>query len=764
MTGTDALRREVRSALSSPPARHAWQALSRPGPWGENDPRPLYRLLGARRLLAPAWPDAFGGRGLPMSSAAVVAQEMIAAGIPDTLHTLSVQICGNFLLGAGTPAQRATLLPGLASGHCYCTVLYTEAGAGSDLAALETRATPENGGSWRITGRKLYSVRTALADVGLLAARTAADGARYRGLTLFLVPLTASGVTVTRLPSLSDEAFAEVRLDGVLVGADAVVGEAGNAWPLITEALALERTGVDHAAKAAAWLSAAVTAAGREAATAGGEDGWHERAGQLRTRTAAAETMSLRCAAGLGHGGLSPALAAATKLWCSETARSVADWAMLTLGGAALWPAGDPDAIAAGRLEAAYREAPGLVISAGTSEMMRDLVAGAGLTAALAATPSGTAGTGPDDGLLSELAAAVRSAAWAGDRDPAARGELAGLGLIKLGIDPAAGGLGLGHLALAVACGELGACGFDAGLLDTLTAAAALVALGEAGEVSETDGSGRRVPGDLAREFLPALLEGRARAALVLPGQPARPIADPGPDGLIVVLDGWQRLLGRVPRPAYPAGGPAGATAFVVVPAAAPGVTRRTRRTMAGDVVTVDLAPGTGWPAARCPSEAGRAVLAADLLRRAAWLIGAGTACLADTEQHARTRRQFGRTLLDNQAIAHRLADLAVTGEALRTLLHDQASRADDTEAAAPAREAGRLTLAACAGLLAEAGRFATAAAAAGVHIRGAAGMLAGSPAERALRAVTLAVAASPPAAALDRLAAAEIAEEAAKR
>jgi len=706
LAGPAALRDEVRTVLHSPAAGPAWRALAERGPWNENDPRPMYRLLGAHRLLAPAWPRAFGGRGLSLPDAAVVVREMIAAGVPDTLHTLSVQICGSFLLRAGSPAQRGALLPALAAGQRYCTVLYTEPGAGSDLAALTTEAVQAGDGRWSVTGHKLFSVRTCLADTGLVAARTAPAAAPYRGISLFLVPLNAPGVTVSRLGSLADEAFADIRLENVLVGSGAMVGPAGEAWPLITEALALERTGVDHAAKAAAWLSAALAAAGDQ-------DGQLAQAGRLSTRTRAAEALAVRCVADLDQGEVSPVLAAATKLWCSETARDVAGWAAAALGDAGLWRAGDAGAVAGGRLEAAYREAPGLVISAGTSEMMRELVAGGGLTAALtAARQDGD----PSDAVLPALRAAVRAAAWAGTPDATSWADLAELGLFRLVVPQAAGGLSLGHAALAAACGELGACGYDGGVLDTLTVAAALGG----------------TPSDQAHR-LPSLLDGASKGAVVDAGRPDRPVTDPGPDGVLLVLRGW------------PPAADGDAPALDIVPSGAPGVTRHTRLAMTDGLATVALGADVIRHPLGYPAGEARALLMGDLLRRAAWLIGAGTAALRDTEQHAGSRRQFGRALLDNQVIAHRLANLAVTGHAMRTLLDAE------TEYLGGGPAVG---LPACAGLLAEAGRFARSATDAGLHLRGAAGMVAGSVAERAWRAVTLGIAGGPAPSVLDRLAA----------
>lgn len=703
----DGLRREVREVLASPAAGPGWRALAEPGDDGEGDPRPLYRLLGARRLLAPAWPAAYGGRGAPAAAGAVVVEEMVAAGIPDTPHTLSVQICGNFLLRAGQPTQRARLLPRLAAGTSLCAVLYSEEDAGSDLASLATRADASPGGGWSITGRKLYSVRTSLADTALVAARTsAADGenvSRYQGLTLFLIALTAPGVTVRRMASLADEAFADVRLDGVPAEPGDVVGPIGGAWPLIIEALALERTGADHVAKARAWLSLAAAAAPR------GER-WARESGRLATRTAAAAALSRRCLASQDRGQVPVALAAATKLWCSETAQAVAVWSLETLGEAALWSAGDPDAVAGGRLEAARREAPGLVISAGTSEMMRDVIAAAGLGTGGLMADELMAGLGEAraDPVRRDLGLALGAAArLPGDQ---AWPELTGTGLLRLGLPAACGGLGLGRPAQVTACRALGAHGYDGAALDTMTVLDAIAAA--AGPAS-------------ARQALPALADGRRRGVLLDPGRPARPGTDPGPGGLVMVLPAAALLAAAEPEPGD----------LRVLDAGGAAVVGREHRTAMGPMLTVALAADGAGQALEVPAGTAAAVLAGDLLRRAAWLIGAGEASLAATLERAGRRRQFGRALIENQAVAHRLADLAAHRAALSTLLEDEAR---------PAGAGDGDGLAGPAGLLAEAGRFATAAAAEVLHLHGAAGMVRGALPERFFRAVPLAIARGP--------------------
>lgn len=656
MSDVGARARELLAGPEAAPARAALADARAAGV--EPDPRAFYRLLGRHRLLAASWPGGYGGRDAHPAEATEVVDAMIDAAVPEVLHTLSVQICGAFLLTAGTDAQRASVLPALAAGARFATVLYSEPEAGSDLSTLTTRAEPVDGG-WRVTGRKVYSVKTAFADLGLLVARTSDESSQYAGITLFLVPLWADGVHIGHLPGLADEAFADVRLDGVLLPSEAVVGPVGGAWPLVTEALALERTGVDYVAKADAWLRWSDV------------DG--EAAGRLRVRTAAGRSLSRRCVDQLAGGRVDPVLAAVTKHWCSEVARDTA-W---VCGTERVWT-GDP-------LEAAYREAPGLTLSAGTSEMMLELVGGSGLP-----IPDGEP-PGDEEPLARALRRAVRAVATSYDeRDEGAVWwkELAGLGFFGLAAPTEVGGAGLGAHAAVLACEELGRERHDAGVLDTLTALDALLAAGD--------------------ERAAAVVAGQWRAALV---QTGRPVPAGDLDGLLL-LDGDRLSL--------------------LDPARAE-VT--TRATAAGPAATVRV-PDT---AAATPLGPAGSVLAAGRVRRAAWLTGLGVGALAHTVLRARGRRQFGRVLLDNQAVAFRLAELSVRYEALRALLADLARAVD----------AGTLRPELAAGALAEAGEFAAAASRDAVQLHGAFGMTDASPVQAYYRSVPVALAADEPPAAL---------------
>ncbi|MDQ7905181.1 acyl-CoA dehydrogenase family protein [Phytohabitans sp. ZYX-F-186] len=357
------LRARVRAVLATPGVRRAIDDLAAGA--GEPDERPLYRAIGAAGVLAPDWPAEFGGLdGGPMS-VAVVAEELSRAGVPDTLHINTVQIVGSVLRAIGTADQQRRWLPRFAGGERFACVLYTEPEAGSDLAALTTRAEPVPGG-YRVSGTKIYSLKAALCDVALAAVRTGDPASRYDGITLVLIDLHAPGVRATRIPSLADEHFHRVDLDAVFVPESDVLGAPGAGWAALTTALAMERTGLDYALKAARWYDTA-----RGGLTPGDAADSLADLGRHGASADAARLLAWAALARLEEDRFDPVFAAMAKLHTSESAAAVAEWGA-ALRGAATAPTTGP----ARCLESAWREAPGLTISAGVSEVMLELIAG----------------------------------------------------------------------------------------------------------------------------------------------------------------------------------------------------------------------------------------------------------------------------------------------------------------------------------------------------------------------------------------------------
>ncbi|MCX4689500.1 acyl-CoA dehydrogenase family protein [Kitasatospora purpeofusca] len=325
-----------------------------------------YRELGRRGLLAPDWPREFGGGGLPTRLAIELFEGFCSTGLPDLVHALTVQIVGNFVLKSGSERLKRELLPRLAGGEEFSTVLYSEPRAGSDLAALRTRAERRDG-RYVLNGVKVFSIYSDISGSALVAARTGRDGHKYDGITLFVVDLAAPGVTVELVETVQRERMCRVRLRDVEVEDWRRVGEEGRGWALLDGALAIERTGIDHVVRAARWLRALH-------ATVGRSPGLERLEGQVECATTlarAATEVFLRA-------DVRAIDTAVAKLYTSETCQQVGHevlrrWS--TLGRTAPGRTPGVDELVHEELFSGLTESPGLTLSAGTSEMMLSTIA-----------------------------------------------------------------------------------------------------------------------------------------------------------------------------------------------------------------------------------------------------------------------------------------------------------------------------------------------------------------------------------------------------
>jgi alkylation response protein AidB-like acyl-CoA dehydrogenase len=365
-----AIRIEVRELLNRAPIRAALDRYHEHAGTDE-DSRPIYRLLGEHGILAVDWPVGYGGRDAGLLTAAAAAEELMIVGVPDTLHVNSIQIVGLLLLLSGDERQKRRYLPPLARAESFAGVLYTEPQAGSDLSGIATQARRAPGG-YRLSGTKVFSLKSHLVDHMLCAARTGGGASRYEGITVFILDMRAAGVSVSPLPAISDERFNEVTLDDVFVADEDVLGEVGQGFPLLLRGLAIERTGLDYTSKARRWFRYA--RAGLRAADPAAADAVLADVGRHGADLAKSRLLSWRVLSGLDRGRVDEVAAAMAKWYSGELAERIPEWAALI---PCLTDTAPPEV--ARVLAAAYRDAPGQTISAGTSEMMLQVVASARL-------------------------------------------------------------------------------------------------------------------------------------------------------------------------------------------------------------------------------------------------------------------------------------------------------------------------------------------------------------------------------------------------
>ena len=215
--------------------------------WLEDHPAPTGRQLAERGLVAPHWPAPWG-LGADPALQLVVDEELRRAGVRRPENTIGIGWAGPTLLHAGTAEQQDRfLMPLLAADEIWCQ-LFSEPGAGSDLASLTTRAELD-GDEWVVQGQKVWTSYAHRAQFGILLARTEPDAPQHQGITCMVIDMHAPGMEVRPLRELTGgEAFNQEFLDNVFVPDRDVVGEVNRGWAVARTTLGNERVslGTDH--------------------------------------------------------------------------------------------------------------------------------------------------------------------------------------------------------------------------------------------------------------------------------------------------------------------------------------------------------------------------------------------------------------------------------------------------------------------------------------------------------------------------------------
>jgi alkylation response protein AidB-like acyl-CoA dehydrogenase len=346
------------------------------------------RVLAQHGYLAPAWPVEYGGGGLDRLRQVVLVEELAAAGLPasGSQDVFGIKMIGNLLLRHGTEEQKRYFLPRIISGEDRWCQGFSEPGAGSDLAALRTRATL-TGGEWVIDGQKVWTSQARSADWIFLLARTDPTAVRHRGLTMLLVPLDQPGVDIRPITMITgDTGFNEVFFTGVRTAEANVVGEAGGGWTVAMSLLGLERG--DEAATNPILFRAEIDRLielARERGVAG-DPVVRQRLARCYSRAEIMRHLGNRVLTRWLRGEPTGTEASVSKLYWSEHHRAVTELAMDILGPEAMVPTGrgplrhyrtdDPGAPnSTASWSTVWLHAVSGTIYAGTSEVQRNILA-----------------------------------------------------------------------------------------------------------------------------------------------------------------------------------------------------------------------------------------------------------------------------------------------------------------------------------------------------------------------------------------------------
>lgn len=219
----------------------AWLAAH----WSPDTDRQVFsRAVVDAGWAVPSWEPQWYGRGLPDHQSRIVTAEFAAAGAPGSGHDRA-NLFACTLHDCGTDEQKQRLIPPSIRGESKWCLLYSEPGAGSDLAGLRTRADRAGSGTnpdWVINGQKVWTSFAATADYGMLIARTDPDVPKHRGISFFMMPMRQPGVQVRPIHQITGESeFNEVFIDDAVVPGENLIGKPGDGWSVLQVALGYER-------------------------------------------------------------------------------------------------------------------------------------------------------------------------------------------------------------------------------------------------------------------------------------------------------------------------------------------------------------------------------------------------------------------------------------------------------------------------------------------------------------------------------------------
>ncbi|GAA2251567.1 acyl-CoA dehydrogenase family protein [Streptomyces amakusaensis] len=347
--------------------------------------RATIRRLGADGRLGAGWPKEYGGGGLSPMEQFIFFDEAAQAGVP--LPLMALNTVGPTIMRFGTEEQKAHFLPRILSGEIDFAIGYSEPEAGTDLAALKTRAVrsgDELTGHYTVDGQKIWTTNGDTADWVWLAVRTDPAAPPHRGISILLVPTADPGYSCTLINTLASHDTTASHYENIRVPATRRVGPENEGWRLITHQLNHERvTLAAHGATAIRalsdvrdWAAATKIADGRRVV----DLSWvRTLLARAHTRLDALKLLNWQMVSAVEDGTLTPHDASAVKVYSSEARRDAYGWLMEILAASGPLKEGSASAVLHGELERGYRSSVVFTFGGGNNEIQREIIAWIGL-------------------------------------------------------------------------------------------------------------------------------------------------------------------------------------------------------------------------------------------------------------------------------------------------------------------------------------------------------------------------------------------------
>jgi alkylation response protein AidB-like acyl-CoA dehydrogenase len=370
-------RAELRAWLAAEVPRHG-----PPPPPGEWPARRAYDTAWQRKLYDAGyaglhWPEAFGGRGLPVTQQLVYLEEYARADAPYiSVNFVGMMHAGPTLIAEGTDEQRAFHLPRILRGESVWCQGFSEPEAGSDLASLRTRAV-RHGDEYVVNGQKIWSTRAHVADYCELLVRTDPDVPKHKGITWLILDMHQPGVEVRPMRTIDGEShFCEVFLEDARVPVSSRVGEENDGWRVTNVTLRFERgtAFAQHIITLRSQIRALIDLAQStltDTGTVWDDPAFRTHTGRLAANVDALWRMTQMGIAEAERTGMPAPAGSAVKLRYSELAQEIADLMLRTIGRPALAGAGER----ARAIARDYLWSLQFTIAAGTSQIQRNLIA-----------------------------------------------------------------------------------------------------------------------------------------------------------------------------------------------------------------------------------------------------------------------------------------------------------------------------------------------------------------------------------------------------
>ncbi|MFC9245181.1 acyl-CoA dehydrogenase family protein [Streptomyces sp. NPDC057136] len=339
--------------------------------------RALLRRIGADGMLGLGWPVEYGGQGRGPDEQFVFFDEAYRAGAPVSMVTLNT--VGPTLMKYGTDEQRAYFLPRILSGELVFAIGYSEPEAGTDLAALRTRAV-RDGECWVIDGQKIFTSNAQNADWIWLACRTDPEAPKHKGISIILVPTDDPGFAWTPIETVGGLTTTATYYDRVRVPVTHLVGAENAGWGLITNQLNHERVALAAIGMQAEDFYDAALACARTPDPVTGrrpvDEAWvRSRLAEAYARLAATRLLNWRLVGSVGAGSLAPGEASGVKFVGTESAVEVYRMCQEITGEAGMVRGGSLGSFGDGELERMNRAAQINTFGGGVSEVQREIVA-----------------------------------------------------------------------------------------------------------------------------------------------------------------------------------------------------------------------------------------------------------------------------------------------------------------------------------------------------------------------------------------------------